>query len=282
MTAIADLLAFAAARLSVTSDTPRLDAEVLLTVATGKTRTYFHTWPENHPSPEQQALFQALLERRLEGHPIAYLTGCREFWSREFLVSPDVLIPRPETELLVDLVLQRMAKKPAVRIADLGTGSGILAITLALELPKASVTALDVSSAALRLAEQNARRLGANTVRFLASDWFAALPADERFDVIVSNPPYIAANDPHLRRGDLRFEPLAALASGLDGLDAIRTIINQAPKFLAAGGWLLVEHGYEQAQVVQVLLAEAGFGKIESFHDLQGHRRVSGGHRGED
>lgn len=277
MTAIADLLAQAAAKLSEISDSPRLDAEVLLALATGKTRAHFRAWPEKHPAAEEEAVFLSFLESRLRGRPIAHITGVREFWSREFLVGPEVLIPRPETELLVELALERIPKDLPARIADLGTGSGAIAITLGLERPQASVTALDLSPEALALAQQNAARLGAENVQFCLSDWFAALPDGERFDLVVGNPPYIAEDDPHLAQGDVRFEPLLALASGPDGLSAIRRIVQQAPHWLNPGGWLLLEHGYDQAEAVRTLLSAAGLAQVGSFADLQGHLRVSAG-----
>jgi len=249
-------------------------------LATGKTRTHFRAWPEKQLTDAEEEAFQKLLEQRLQGRPVAHLTGSREFWSREFLVTPDVLIPRPETELLVELALERIPAGLAASIADLGTGSGAVAISLALERPDAAVTALDLSPAALDIARQNADRLGACNVRFIASDWFAALPASEHFDLIVSNPPYIAANDPHLGQGDVRFEPMLALASGPDGLDAIRHIVQQAPQRLSSDGWLLFEHGFEQAEAARELLRAAGFAEVGSFADLQGHGRVSGGRKG--
>lgn len=249
-------------------------------LATGKPRVHFRAWPEKHLADEEQSLFQSLLEQRLQGRPVAHITGVREFWSREFLVTPDVLIPRPETELLVELALERVPAGLAADIADLGTGSGAVAVTLALERPNARLTALDLSPAALEVARRNADRLGAGNVRFLESDWFAALPAGEAFDLIASNPPYIAEEDPHLSQGDVRFEPPAALASGPDGLDAIRRIVREAPTRLKPGGWLLFEHGYDQSQAAQALLAAAGFREVASFADLQGHLRVSGGRAG--
>ncbi|MCX7113154.1 MAG: peptide chain release factor N(5)-glutamine methyltransferase [Proteobacteria bacterium] len=304
MTTFGHLLASATSKLASVSDTPRLDAEILLSLATGKTRTYFRAWPEKPLAQEEETAFQRLLENRLTGHPIAHLTGTREFWSREFRVTPDVLIPRPETELLIELALKLIPAGQAVHIADLGTGSGAIAVTLALELPKASITALDLSPAALKLAAENAARLGAGNVCFIQSDWFAAmpfhvlgcrriatfpprispkapsgllLPPIGPFDLIVSNPPYIAENDPHLVEGDVRFEPRLALISGPDGLDAIRRIVGEAPKRLNPGGWLLFEHGYGQAGRAGELLRAAGFVDVESFADLQGHLRVSGG-----
>ena len=278
-TTIADTLQAAANKLGEVSDSPRLDAEVLLAMATGKNRTHFRAWPAKSLTDLEDSTFQGLLEKRLAGHPIAHLTGTREFWSREFIVTPDVLIPRPETELLVELALRLNSTTlhPMIQIADLGTGSGAIAIALALELRRAAITALDLSPAALSVAAENATRLGASNIRFILSDWFAALPITERFDLIVSNPPYIAEYDPHLQQGDIRFEPSLALASGPDGLDAIRRIVNEASSRLNPGGRLLFEHGYDQADRVVELLRTAGFEKIESFPDLQGHVRVSGG-----
>ena len=217
----------------------------------------------------------ALVARRAGGEPIAYLVGRREFYGRDFAVAPAVLIPRPETELLVDLAKAAAAAVPAPRILDLGTGSGCLAVTLALELPGAEVTALDASSDALAVARHNADRLAAR-VCFIHSDWFAAL-AGRRFDLIVANPPYIADGDPHLAAGDLRFEPASALASGSDGLAAIRRIVAAAPAHLQPGGRLLFEHGYDQATAAAALLHAAGYAAIEQHRDLAGIVRVSGG-----
>jgi release factor glutamine methyltransferase len=234
--------------------------------------------------------FFSLVDRRQNGEPIAYLTQQREFYGRVFHVAPGVLIPRPETELIVDIVLEKYRTQPirpepvegisphgasAYRILDIGTGSGCLAITLALELPRAEVTALDVSPDALAIAKQNARQLAAK-VRFIESDWFASIK-EERFDVIVSNPPYIAEGDTHLVQGDLRFEPTDALVSGKDGLKAIRMIVSHAPRYLNPRGLLLVEHGYDQADRVHALLESHGFRDIEQHRDLAGIVRVSMG-----
>lgn len=230
--------------------------------------------------------FDTLVMRRAAGEPVAYLLGHREFFGRDFVTRPGVLIPRPETELLVDLALKKLGTPRGLpagrvgdtpRVLDLGTGTGCLAITLALECPLAQVTALDVSSEALAIAAENARRLTAS-VRFLRSDWYAAVQG-EVFDIIVSNPPYIAVADAHLTQGDLRFEPPAALASGADGLDAIRHIITTAPAYLSAHGELWLEHGYDQAEAVRELLIAAGFVAIEQHRDLAGIVRVSGGRR---
>jgi release factor glutamine methyltransferase len=232
--------------------------------------------------------FKTLVTRRAAGEPVAYLLGYREFFGREFLTTPATLIPRPETELLVERVIEKVSlkvgdgetaiKHKSRRILDLGTGTGCIAITLALECPGVLVCAIDASKAALDVAQANAQRLNAN-VRFLHSDWFAAV-GGEKFDLIVGNPPYIAAEDAHLLQGDLRFEPPAALASGADGLDAMRHIIAAAPAHLSAHGQLWLEHGYDQADTVRALLAAAGFTAIAQHRDLAGIVRVSGGVRG--
>jgi len=231
--------------------------------------------PERLLAPEAAETFNALTARRARGEPIAYLTGSREFYGRSFSVTPAVLIPRPETELLVILALEKMRDMKAPRILDLGTGSGVLAITLMLELPRAGITAVDHSLEALAIARTNAARLGAR-VRWMQSDWLSALH-DECFDLIVANPPYVAVADPHLHQGDLRFEPQQALISGGDGLDDIRRIIGAAPAHLDSGGWLLFEHGYDQAQYCRTLLASAGFNQAASWRDLAQIERVSGG-----
>lgn len=229
--------------------------------------------------------FNALVTRRHAGEPVAYLLGHREFFGRDFVTAPGVLIPRPETELLVDIALKKLGvgdaaaktetARNAPQILDLGTGTGCIAITLALECPQARVTAVDASAAALAIAKENAQQLNA-TVRFLQSDWYSSV-AGETFDLIVSNPPYIAAADAHLTQGDLRFEPPAALASGAEGLDAIRHIIATAPAHLSPQGQLWLEHGFDQEDAVRALLTGAGFIAIEQYRDLAGIVRVSGG-----
>lgn len=232
------------------------------------------------PDAAQAAAFLALVEQRLAGLPIAYLTGRREFYGRPFRVTPDVLIPRPETELLVDQALLHLSPGQPLRVLDLGAGSGCVAVTIALERPQVTVTAVDRSPAALAVAEENARALGAH-VRFVQSDWFAAL-AGERFDLIVANPPYIAAADPHLGRGDVRFEPLGALASGSDGFDDLRRIVGDAPAHLVPGGWLWLEHGFEQADLTQRLLCAAGLRQLQTRVDVAGLPRISGGRMSEN
>lgn len=273
---LSELLADAARRLAAISETPRLDAEVLLAAALERPRSYLHAWPERTPEPEQSARFTAWLERRSTGEPIAYLLGRREFWSLELEVSPDTLIPRPETELLVELALARLPADRPVAIADLGTGSGAIALALAVERPLARIVATDRSPVALTVARRNARRLGIRHIEFREGDWCAPL-GDERFDLIAANPPYVAAADPRWRQGELRFEPAAALVSGADGLDALRAIVAQAPDYLKPGGWLLLEHGYDQGETVPALLRERGFDAASDHRDAAGLSRASAG-----
>jgi release factor glutamine methyltransferase len=269
---VRDLLASASRRLGGAD--ARLDAELLLAHALGVSRARLYAWPEEEPDTVQRAAFERLVEAREQGEPIAYLTGRREFWSLELRVTPHVLIPRHETELLVELALERIPRDRAFRIADLGTGSGAIALALARERPLARVTATDASATALDVARGNAERLGVGNVGFAAGDWYAAL-GDARFDLIVSNPPYVAADDAHLAQGDLRFEPASALASGADGLDAIRHIVAGAPAHLVDGGALLLEHGFDQSVRVRALLDAAGFVDVRSVRDAAGHERVT-------
>lgn len=255
------------------SPSPRLDAELLLAHVLGKPRSFLRTWPEHQPDAEQCAAFERLLQRRRAGEPVAYLLGRQGFWSLDLEVSADTLIPRPDTELLVETALALIPATPA-EVLDLGTGTGAIALALAAERPAWRVTGVDRVEAAVALAERNGRRLGLNNARFLASHWFSAL-GGQRFQMIVSNPPYIAAGDRHLAEGDVRFEPTSALVSGADGLDDIRLIVAQAPQHLLPGGWLLLEHGYDQAEAVRALLRAAGYGAVESRRDLGSHERIS-------
>ena len=242
-----------------------------------------HAWLISHrddtASDAQIAAFRRLLARRTAGEPVAYLLGEREFYSRSFQVRPGVLIPRPETELLVELALARMPPASSGKLLDLGTGSGIVAVTLALERPGWQVEALDISADALAVAQDNARQLGAGNLRLRRSDWYSALAADEAFQLIVSNPPYIRANDEHLAQGDLRFEPPGALTDFADGLSCIRQIIAGCTQHLLPQGWLLFEHGYDQAQDCRQLLLQAGFEQVASVADLAGIERVTLGQR---
>lgn len=252
-----------------------LENRILLCHALTLTRVGLITHSERVLNEDEAARLGALVARRQAGEPIAYIVGQREFFGLPFQVTPAVLIPRPDTELIVELTIERLA--PRARLLDMGTGSGAIAVSVAHTRPDAAVTALDVSAEALAVAEANARANQAN-VRFLRSDWFAALE-NEQFDLIASNPPYIASGDVHLAQGDLRFEPSGALTDFADGLSALRTIIQGAPAHLVAGGWLLLEHGYDQAEAVRALLLAAGYGEVQSWRDLGGIERVSGGHR---
>ncbi|MCX7148113.1 MAG: peptide chain release factor N(5)-glutamine methyltransferase [Rhodocyclales bacterium] len=269
MTTVGAALAAARAKL------PASEARLLLGHVLGRQAAWLIAHDDEVLDEDALLNFASLAARRAGGEPVAYLVGQREFFGREFAVSPAVLIPRPETELLVEVALANIAAADAPRILDLGTGSGCIAITLALECPQAQVSAVDSSEVALAAARRNAAQRGGH-VRFLHSDWYAAL-AGECFDLIVANPPYIAASDSHLVAGDLRHEPLAALSSGSDGLEAIRRIIAAAPAHLAPGGQLWLEHGYDQAEAVHELLAAAGLAGIEGHRDIAGIMRVSGG-----
>ena len=253
-----------------------VDARLLLQHALGKSHAQLLTHPEQALTLAEEKLFLELVARRINGEPVAYLIGEREFYSLNFQVSPAVLIPRPETELLVDLALQRIPAGHPRKVLDLGTGSGAIAISIAKHRPLAHVSAVDVSDAAVAIAKANASQLDASNVQVVAGDWFNGL-AGEKFDLIVSNPPYVADGDPHLGQGDLRFEPQSALAAGTDGLDCLRVIIAAAATHLLTGGWLLLEHGYDQAEACRKLLAAAGFGEVFSSPDLAGIPRVSGG-----
>ena len=258
---------------------PQLDAldnRILLSHALGLSRVGLITQSERVLTDEEVQRLSALLERRLRGEPIAYIVGQREFFGLPFEVSEAVLIPRPDTELLVELALDRLP--PQGRLLDMGTGSGAIAVALAHNRPDAVVTALDVSSAALAVARRNASANGVN-ITFMASDWFEAL-GTERYELIVSNPPYIASGDQHLAEGDLRFEPVGALTDHADGLSALRTIVAGSSRHLTAGGWLLMEHGYDQAESVRQLLSDAGYAEAQSWRDLAGIERVSGARLG--
>ncbi len=261
------------------SPLPRNEVHILLAHVLQVRRTWLLAHDREPLPPAAIDEFHALERRRHRGEPIAYLVGEREFMGHPFVVTPDVLIPRPETELLVETGLEYVRDKASPRVLDLGTGSGAIAISLALARPDAQVVATDVSEPALGVARENARRLGAQ-VTFLQGDWWEAVEplAGTRFDLIVSNPPYIPARDAHLSQGDLRFEPIEALTESGDGLSAIRVIIQEAPHWMQAGAALWVEHGYDQAQAVRTLLVEAGFAGVSSRSDLAGIERATGGY----
>ena len=270
------------------SQLPRAEARRLLASLTGQPLTWFMAHGDDPADPDLAARFQALAERRRAGEPLAYLLGQQEFYGRPFAVSPAVLIPRADTETLVEtaleqLLLQRQQRRAVpLSLLELGTGSGIIAITLALEAPDTEVHAVERSPDALAVAQQNAKALGADRIHWHTGNWWQALACPRRFDLIVSNPPYIAAGDHHLQQGDLRFEPPQALAAGPDGLDDLRIIIGGAPAHLNPGGWLLLEHGYDQEAPVQALLRDAGFADVFTRRDLAGQPRVSGGRWLED
>ena len=265
------------------SGLPRAEARRLLASLTGQPLTWFMAHGDDPTDPNTATRFQTLAERRRAGEPLAYLLGQQEFYGRPFTVSPAVLIPRADTETLVEtaleqlLLLRQQRRTVPLSLLELGTGSGIIAITLALEAPDTGVHAVERSPEALAMAQQNAKALGAHRIHWHAGSWWQALASPRRFDLIVSNPPYIAAHDHHLQQGDLRFEPPQALAAGPDGLDDLRIIIGGAPAHLTSGGWLLLEHGYDQEAPVQALLRDAGFAEVFTRRDLAGQPRVSGG-----
>ncbi len=253
-----------------------LESKLLLAHVLGRDRAWIAAHGDAPLEPAQARAFDALVRRRSEGEPVAYLTGRREFFGLDLEITPDVLIPRPETELLVELALRWVASDAHARILDLGCGSGAVAVAIAHERPHAGVLGVDVSGAAVELARRNAQRLSVDNVLFAQSDWFADVP-HERFALVVGNPPYVAREDPHLTEGDLRFEPPDALVAGADGLDALRTIVAAAPAYLASGAHLALEHGHDQADAVQALLRDAGFQSVASARDLAGIPRVTYG-----
>lgn len=274
---VASLLRSAAERLEAAgSSSPQLDAQVLLGHVLGRSRTWMYTWPETEPSPGQLDNFRALLERRIAGEPVAYLTGRREFWSLDLEVTPATLIPRPETELLVERVLALVPPHADWSLADLGTGSGAIALAIAAERPACHIVATDRSADALTVAAANARRLGLTNVTFCRAEWLACF-REGSFELVVSNPPYIREADPHLETGDVRYEPRSALAAGIDGLDDIRRIAEDSREALVENGHLLFEHGYDQGPAVKNLLLELGFGEVLGYRDGQGHNRMTEG-----
>lgn len=250
-----------------------VDMRILVAHALNLSRIQLITRSEHALTTDEAMALRAVLHRRIRGEPVAYITGMREFYGLAFSVTPDVLIPRPETELLVELALERL--QPGDDVLDLGTGSGAIAVSLAHTRPDVHVTAVDISQPALTVAGCNALHHAAN-VAFVHSDWYSALPG-RRFDMIVANPPYIVEGDRHLSEGDLRFEPIDALTDHADGLSALRNIVSGATLHLPADGWLLMEHGYDQGAAVRSLLATRGFSAVRSWKDLAGIERVSGG-----
>ena len=263
------------AQLTAESGLPPLEARMLLERVLEKTHAWLIAHADEAAGAEPEKAFAILAARRRQGEPMAYILGEREFYGLEIGVSRAVLIPRPETELLVELALARIRANAAVRVLDLGTGSGAVAVALAKARPQAQLTAVDIDYAALGVARENARRHKVR-VRFFCGDWLGPLPR-EHFELIVANPPYVAAGDPHLARGDVRFEPQRALVGGADGLDCIRAIVTRAKPHLDPGAWLLFEHGYDQAEACRALLESGGYEEVQSWPDLAGIPRVSGG-----
>lgn len=259
------------------SDSPRLDVELLLAQVLERDRTYLYTWPEKILTPAQQAAFETLLNERKQGRPVAHLLGQREFWGLPLAVDNSTLIPRPDTETLVEAALALSLAENA-RVLDLGTGTGAIALALATEQPGWQITAVDFSPAAVALAERNRKTLELHNVCIRQSDWFAQLEPGH-FDLIVSNPPYIDADDPHLSQGDVRFEPLSALVAEQQGLADIAHIITAGCDYLRPGGWLLLEHGYTQGAAVRNLLQQAGYQAVTTHTDLGDNERISGGRR---
>ena len=266
------------ARTTLTSPDARLEAELLLEAICAISRSRQFSHPDEQLREDQFEQYKSALERRLSGEPLAHITGRRGFWDVDLRVTPDVLIPRSDTEILVEQALQRIPYNARWQIADLGTGSGAIAIVIARERPQCELTATDNSAAALALARENATALGVNNISFVAGSWGQPLKL-RQFDVILSNPPYIRTDDPHMLRGDLPAEPIQALVSGSDGLDAIRRIIEDSATSLKPNGWLLLEHGYDQAAEVSALLQHAEFNEIYTQKDYGGNSRVTGGRR---
>ena len=274
MTAVHVSMVLRRAAASLAGDSARADAELLLATALGRSRSWLYAHADAPIDSVGTERFESLLARRQRGEPVAHILGMREFWSLELAVTADTLIPRPETELLVELALQRLPAGVVQRVLDLGTGSGAIALAVAKARPLAKVTAVDLHSRALQVARRNAARLGLERVGFLIGDWFSAVRG-ETYDLILSNPPYIADGDPHLDAGDLCFEPRSALSSGPDGLRDLRSIGGSAAQHLVDGGWLMLEHGHQQGAAVRELLSAAGLVEVDTRCDLEGRERVS-------
>jgi release factor glutamine methyltransferase len=275
-TTLSEALLSAIEQLKTSSDSARLDAEILLCHVLDCNTAHLAAWPEKKLSAEQAQALGQLVDKRQSGIPVAYLTGHREFWSLELEVSPATLIPRPETETLVEFVFEQFGQQKNMRIADLGTGSGAIAIAIALEHPDWKITATDISQNALSIAQKNADRHQVRNVEFKIGHWFDALK-NEHYDLVISNPPYVAESDPHLSSGDVRFEPVSALASGSKGMDDIEIITGAARHHLNKNGWLIIEHGYDQKKRVLDCFKTAGFDNIQQRCDLMNQPRMTAG-----
>jgi release factor glutamine methyltransferase len=287
---IQQALQYAAQSFAETSPSANLDAQVLLSHILTCNSAHLIAWPEKELNEQQLERFKNAIKQRQQGTPIAHLTGQREFWSLNFKVNDSTLIPRPETETLVEFILDTFGEKENLTVLDMGTGAGAIAISLASEKPDWNITASDISSAALTLAKENSEALNTKNITFIQSDWFKNIkrpafdgkPFDERqdkrkFDIIVSNPPYIAIDDPHLAEGDVRFEPETALISGITGMDDIQHLCSQAKNYLSASGWLIVEHGYNQKTLTAECFTRNGYKNICQRDDLAGHCRMTAG-----
>jgi len=261
--------------LSKSSPTAELDAQVLLSFVLDCNTAHLVAWPEKELDNQQDALYQQLIQQRLQGTPVAHLTGSREFWSLNFLVNDSTLIPRPETETLIEFVLEQFANEKKLKLLDMGTGTGAIAISLAKEKPHWKIFASDISEQALALAKQNKVNHQAG-ITLIQSDWFSDIK-ENNFDIIISNPPYICSDDPHLSQGDVRFEPTSALSSGKTGMDDIKHLCQHAKAHLSENGWLIIEHGYNQKQLVADCFTENGYTEIKQKKDLSRHTRVTAG-----
>jgi len=277
MQTIKSILTSSVQAIAELSDSAQLDCELLLCFVLQKNRTHLHSWPDKELSKDNLIQFTTLLQRRIKGEPIAHILGERGFWSLNLDVTPDTLIPRPDTERLVELANDIIPDNAQWKILDLGTGTGAIALSLAKENPNCFITATDQSTAALNIAKQNAEKNQISNIEFIHSDWFSEIE-NKNFDIIVSNPPYIKDNDPHLKQGDVRFEPLSALTSGADGLNDIRIIIKDSLKHLTKNGVILIEHGYEQADDVCDLLSSSNFTNVSDFKDDNNNPRVAIGY----
>lgn len=265
-------------KLVAASPSATLDAQILLSHILNCNSAHLAAWPEKELNSQQIESFQKLINQRQQGSPVAHLTGQREFWSLNFKVNNATLIPRPETETLIEFILDKFGEKKELTLLDMGTGAGAIAITLANEKPDWTITATDISTAAIALAKENSAMLNAEDITFLQSDWFTNTP-QQTFDIIVSNPPYISTNDPHLTEGDVRFEPDSALTSGKTGMDDIKHLCSQAKNYLVKDGWLIVEHGYNQKMAAAECFTDNGYKNISQKNDLAGHCRMTAGSR---